>query len=252
MSDTSDPQSESPREQGISLEELSQAYAEAMGEYGPRRGEPNGSEQTGTPEEQRVASSLKPDDEPPVPQADTGEVDDACELCPRTILEAMLFVGGFENEPLASTRAAELMRGVEPGEIPDLVDQLNRRYSQNGCPYRVVSQGAGYRLALHGAFSAVRNKFYGRVRQTRLSQAAIDVLAIVAYRQPLTSEEVSNLRGTASSHLLAQLVRRRLLRIDRPPGKRRPAHYFTTDRFLKLFDLETLDDLPQAEEIDNR
>ena len=252
MSDTPDPQSEPPQEQEISLEELSQAYAEAMGGGGPRPGEPNGSGQAGTPEEPPVASLEAPDDEPPVGQADSSEADDACQLCPRTILEAMLFVGNRENEPLTSVRAAELMRGVEPGEIPGMVDQLNQRYSESGGPYRVVSQEAGYRLVLHKAFSAVRNKFYGRVRQARLSQAAVDVLAIVAYRQPLTSEEVSSLRGTPSSHLLAQLVRRRLLRIERPPGKRRPAHYFTTDRFLELFNLETLDDLPQAEELQQR
>ena len=122
----------------------------------------------------------------------------------------------------------------------------------NCCPYRVVSQGSGYRLALRRTFYPVRNKFYGRVREAQLSQAAIDVLAIVAYQQPLTSEEVSSLRGTPSSHILTQLVRRRLLRIERPPGKQRPAHYHTTDRFLELFGLESLDDLPQAEELESR
>ena len=119
-------------------------------------------------------------------------------------------------------------------------------------PYRIVGAGSGYRLSLLEAFDSVRDRFHGRVRQARLSQAAVDVLAIVAYRQPLTSDEISSLRGTPSGNLLRQLVRRRLLRIERSEGKRQPAEYFTTDRFLELFRLESLEDLPQAEELEQR
>jgi len=93
----------------------------------------------------------------------------------------------------------------------------------------------------------VRNKFYGRVREAKLSQAAIDTLAIVAYRQPLTSETVSQLRGTLSGHLLTQLVRRQLLTAERLEDSRR-MQYRTTDRFLELFGLESLEELPDSEE----
>jgi segregation and condensation protein B len=164
----------------------------------------------------------------------------------------MLFVGNRACEPLSCARAAELMRGVEPGEIPDLVEQLNRRYASNGCPYHIVSEGAGYRLALCEEFSGVRNKFYGRLREARLSQAAIDVLAIVAYQQPITAEEVTSLRGTPSGPLLAQLVGRRLLAIERPSEKPRSARYRTSSRFLELFGLERLEDLPQSDELELR
>ena len=80
----------------------------------------------------------------------------------------------------------------------------------------------------------MRNRFYGRIREARLSQAAIDVLALVAYQQPITGEKLGRLRGKPSSHMLAHLVRRGLLRIERPDPKRRISHYRTTDRFLKL------------------
>ena len=164
----------------------------------------------------------------------------------------MLFVGNRESRSLSAVRAAGLMRGVEPEEIAGLVGELNRRYAANGCPYHVASEGGGYRLTLRKAFHPLRNRFYGRVREARLSQAAIDVLAIVAYQQPLTSEKVGRLRGKPSSHLLAQLVRRGLLRIERRQAKRRTAQYFTTDRFLELFGLQSLDDLPQSEELDRQ
>jgi len=74
----------------------------------------------------------------------------------------------------------------------------------------------------------------------------------VAYRQPIVAEDVNRLRGIPSGHLLAQLVRRQLLRIERPQRKPRPIHYRTTDRFLELFGLESLDDLPQSEELEKR
>ena len=84
----------------------------------------------------------------------------------------------------------------------------------------------------------MRDQFFGRIRQARLSQTAIDILAIVAYQQPLTAEQINTVRGKSSGHVLSQLVHRGLLRIERLPGKRRPAQYYTTDRFLRLFGLE--------------
>jgi len=161
-------------------------------------------------------------------------------------------VGNQENRPLTASRAAELMRGVEEGEIPAIVKELNGGYAANDCPYRVERDGGGYKLALTEKYHGLRNRFHGRVRQTRLSQAAIDVLALVAYKQPLTGDEVSRLRDKPSSHVLSQLVRRGLLRIERKKTKRRTAQYFTTDRFLELFDMQSLEDLPLSEELDRQ
>jgi len=243
MSNTPQPSAEPPEEQAISLDELSRAYVDAIGP-----GADAGRDEESVPD--AAEGETVPEDLPPAeePEADDGP----CPIGPDTILEAMLFVGNRENEPLSAARAAELMRGVEPGEIRGLVDGLNRRYEADGCPYHITSEGPGYRLVLRRSFDPIRNKFYGRIRQAHLSQAAVDVLAIVAYRQPLTRDQVDTLRGTPSSHVLAQLVRRRLLKVVRPSGKRQPGQYHTTERFLDLFGLESLGDLPQAEEPEPR
>jgi len=252
MSDASDsPPGSEPED--VSLDALSEAYAQAMGRSAEVRAEspPEGGEPppaTDAPPPFPEHSEISPEEVEPPEEDD----DDPCPISPTSIFEAMLFVGDIENRPLSAVRAAELMRGVSPGEISDLVDGLNRRYAANGCPYRIVSEGAGYRLTLHKRFQAVRDRFYGRAREARLSQAALDVMAIVAYRQPITSEDVTRLRDHPSGHILSQLVRRQLLRIERPPGKRRPITYHTTDRFLELFGLESLDDLPQTEDVENR
>jgi segregation and condensation protein B len=99
-------------------------------------------------------------------------------------------------------------------------------------------------------FAPLHDKLLGRVREAKLSQAAIDILAVVAYQQPVTRAEIDKLRGKPAGAMLGQLVRRDLLRIERPDTKPREPKYYTTDRFLALFGLNTLDDLPRSQELD--
>jgi segregation and condensation protein B len=259
MTEAPDRPDDSPKE--ISLDELTQAFAQVMGaepraefqaDAQPPAEAPAGdrAETVATaPGPEQAADETPPRDAPVV--ADV-EAEPACEVCPRTILEAMFFVGNRASEPLSAGRAAELMRGVEQGDVLDLVDELNRRYAADGCPYEIVSEGSGYRLVLRKSFCAIRNRFYGRTREARLSQAAIDVLAIVAYQQPIDADRVSQMRDKPSGHILSQLLRRGLLRIERKQvegKKKRVVHFFTTDRFLEMFGLESLEDLPKTEDM---
>jgi len=240
---------DSDDQEPISLDELARAFAQVMGTP------PQGS----APEEPRpaVAEAAEGPGElqPPTPEPTVAVeelADGAGPVTPMGILEAMLFVGDRDNRPLTAARAAELMRGVEPGEIDGLIEELNGRYARSCCPYFVAEDSDGYRMTLRRPFHPLREQFYGRIREARLSQAAIDVLAIVAYQQPLSAEQIGAVRGRPSGPVLSQLVHRRLLRIERLPGKRRTVQYFTTDRFLQLFGLQTLADLPQSEEIDRQ
>jgi len=231
----------------ISLDELAQAFAQVMGaspaDRAARHAPPRAAE-----------SATGSDDlQPPPHEPGFGQTsDDAGPVTPLGILEAMLFVGDRGRRPLTAARAAELMRGVEQGEIAGLVGELNRRYTESNCPYYVAENSDGYRMTLRRPFHPLREKFFGRVRAARLSQATIDVLAIVAYQQPVTAEQITTVRSKPSGHVLAQLVHRGLLRIERLPGKRRVVQYFTTDRFLNLFGLQTLADLPQSEELERQ
>ena len=247
MSSSPDPPFESqPR--GISLDELAEAFAQVMGTQ-PRRAAEAVAPESESPQAPPAAEAA--DVAPPTAEAPAEmppEGDECCPLSPRTILEAMLFVGNRENRPLSAARAADLMRDVEPDEIPTLVDELNRSYEARGAACRIISEGDGYLLVLRRELHGLRDRLYGRLREAKLSQAAIDVLALVAYQQPTTGENISQLRGRPSSHVLAHLVRRGLLRIERPETKPRTPHYFTTDRFLQLFNLGSLADLPRSED----
>jgi segregation and condensation protein B len=111
-------------------------------------------------------------------------------------------------------------------------------------------QGTGYVLALRPGFRGVTDKLYGTAREARLSPAAIDVLALVAYRQPVTRPEIDSLRGAESAGLLRQLVRRGLVTIvQRGEPSQRDVCYGTTGRFLELFGLASLDDLPRTQDL---
>jgi segregation and condensation protein B len=233
----SQPNPEPAAPSGISLRELTAAFAQALGF---RRATP----EPAAPVAEAVAPRTPEAEPTPVP----AEPVDPCPISPQSILEALLFVGNRDAQPLTARQAAELMRGVKPGEIGELVDRLNARYNERGCPYQVINEGPGYRLTLRKSFASLRDRFYGRIREARLSQAAIDVLAIVAYRQPIAADEVRRLRDKPSGRLLSQLVRRGLLCVEREDAAPHKLRYHTTDRFLDLFGLGSLDDLPQSEE----
>jgi segregation and condensation protein B len=245
-----------PDDQGLSLEDLGQAYAALLnkgadpypeaGEAVERAGE--AAEQGGVPE--RAGAGKGGDSGEEVTPVLRGADEAACEVTPRSILEAMLFVGHPTGEPMTSERIAGLMRGVRPAEIDDLVRELNEEYEAEGAPYAILSAGAGYQLALRPEFGPLRDHFYGRLREARLSQAAVDCLAIIAYNQPITAEQIDRLRGKPSGQILSQLVRRDLLRIERPAEKNAKPTYWTTGRFLDLFGLEGLEELPRSQELE--
>ena len=153
---------------------------------------------------------------------------------PAPILEAMLFVGGAGNQPLESQQVARLMRGVRPAEIDALVRQLNADYDARRCPYTIAAEGAGYRLRLRDQHARLRDKFYGKARQARLSQAAIEVLVAGGLQPAALGRRGQPLRGTPSGAILTQLVRRQLLQIEREPGERRPlSHHRSISRSVR-------------------
>ena len=223
-----------------SLDDLSQAFAKVM------------RKQTGDKEEENASPAApdSTDEKPAEPEPKTAVIEDACPITPKSIVEAILFVGHPENEPIEAASIAKLLRGVDEQEVDSLICELNSDYEADELPFRILAEGAGYSLQLLAEFDSVRERFYGRIRQVRLSQLAIDVLAVVAYHQPVTREEVDKLlnNGVPSGRVLNQLVRRDLLarRTTEDSPKRR--EFITTDRFLDLFELSDLGDLPQSED----
>ena len=173
-------------------------------------------------------------------------------VCPESILEAMLFVGDRENRPLSLRRACELIRNLSETEALEILADLNERYYREGTPYKIVRDGEGFRLSLLDAYNDIVAQFGGKTKEFKLSQSAIDVLALVAYRQPITFDAIVEVRAGAAS-VLSQLVKRDLVSVEKQTvDKKKISVYRTTDRFLKLFNLKSLDELPVIGDIDYR
>jgi segregation and condensation protein B len=163
------------------------------------------------------------------------------------IVEAMLFVGG---SPLTLERAQTAIRGLTEDQFAEYLQTLNRDYRHQGRPYAIQAQPPGHVLVLRSRYRPVVERLFGQVKEARLSLPALDVLSLVAYRQPVTKPEVDSLRGAESGGLLRQLVRRGLIAVvQRGEAGQREISYGTTPRFLELFKLSSLDDLPQTQDL---
>ena len=121
---------------------------------------------------------------------------------PLQIVEALLFVGG---PPLTAEVAADAIRGLSPDQFRECIDALNRLYRAQNRPYSVVHGPSGYVLRVGRKYAAVRERLFGGPREARLNQPALDVLSLVAYRQPVTKSEVDAARGADSGGVLRQL-----------------------------------------------
>jgi segregation and condensation protein B len=162
------------------------------------------------------------------------------------IVEALLFAGG---QPLTAELAGHTIRGLGPDQFRTVIDELNRQYRREGRPFAVREQPGGWALELKSTFAALRERLTGGPRAARLSVAQLDVLAVVAYKQPVTRSEVDAIRGAESAGLLRQLIRLGLVAVqDNVPGFEEPA-FNTTARFLELFGLRSLDELPRTSDL---
>ncbi len=234
LRETAHQSAEPSRESPLSLSRLREAFAAMLGEPAAKYKDRD--------------ETAKGENEP---SNSNSNLSSACEINPHSVVEAMLFVGRPDNGPISARELAGAMRGVSPAEIKAAVNDLNELYDADQAPYLIEQSGSGYRLALRPEFERARNKFYGRVKEARLSPAALEVLSVLAYNQPATIEQLNELRCAACGAALATLVRRKLVRLDRETSSKKPPLYSTTERFLKLFGLESLAALPRSEELEN-
>lgn len=164
------------------------------------------------------------------------------------VLEALLFASG---EPVQPSEIAEAF-DMELGEVVETLEELRRSYDRDAqAGLTLESVAGGYRLATRSDLGDWVRLFFRRRNRTRLSPAALETLAIVAYRQPVTVPEIQAIRGKDPTAALKNLVDKRLLRIL---GKKKvvgsPLLYGTSKQFLIHFGLDSLDDLPSIEEFD--
>ena len=136
--------------------------------------------------------------------------------------------------------------------VKQAIDHLNSEYAQSGRSFRIERLAGGWQLLTLSKFGPLLTRVHGAKAQGRLTPAALDTLAIIAYRQPTLRSELEAVRGVACGDVLRGLMERRLVRITgRAEELGRPMLYGTTSEFLRVFGISRLEDLPQARELRN-
>jgi len=165
------------------------------------------------------------------------------------VVEALLIAA---DDPLGAARLASVLgRRVGAKEIRAYVDDLNEEYAQTGRSFRIVEVAGGFQLSVHSEFAPWIRQLMREKVAPRLSQASLETLAILAFKQPITKAEVEHIRGVSADGVLRQLMEKGLIRISgRSDAPGRPLLYGTTRDFLKHFGLKTLFDLPKLRELE--
>lgn len=168
----------------------------------------------------------------------------------QALCEAILAVA---REPVAAEALAEVAgEGVSVADVESALAQVHLRHEADGSGLVVERVGGGWRLATRPEHEGPLRQFLGLRSRARLSQAGLEVLAIVAYRQPITLPEINFLRGVNSAAVIRTLIDRKLLAVaGRKQVVGTPLLYRTTREFLVHFGLPDLASLPSLEEVEH-
>ncbi|MAP70825.1 MAG: SMC-Scp complex subunit ScpB [Candidatus Marinimicrobia bacterium] len=164
------------------------------------------------------------------------------------IIEALLFAS---SEPLTQKKINLIFDNNS--NSPDLESQvikLNNKYSEQGHSIEILNLDGGYQIRTKADFDYYVRKLLNNSSQSHLSQAALETLSIISYKQPISKPDVESIRGVDCSGVLKTLLTKLLIKIkgrDNSPG--RPLVYATTNEFLQVFGLNRLSDLPKLKEV---
>jgi segregation and condensation protein B len=163
-------------------------------------------------------------------------------------IEAMILAA---PEPIPGRKIAQVMDKVTPSRVAEAVSRLNTRYSDSSSSMRIREIAGGYQHYIMPEYVGYVEDLFSRRRKLRLTRAALETVAIVAYRQPVTKSEIEHIRGVASDGVLQNLMEKGMVTIvGRAKTVGKPLQYGTTDEMLKFFGLNSLNDLPKIEEIE--
>jgi segregation and condensation protein B len=165
-----------------------------------------------------------------------------------TVVEGLLFIVGDEGLKIEQT--AEVI-GLTIEETQDIFDRLTSKYSSDTFGIEIVIYGGVYKFLSKAIIHSFAKKLFQDNKKNKLSQSALETLAIVAYKQPVTRVEVEELRGVGCDMMLRKLVARNLIRESgRSEAPGRPILYEVTDEFMDSFKLYSLNELPELNSYD--
>ncbi len=197
-------------------------------------------------EETDEAEPVQPDTEDDTEEQDT-ETPADFEATLETVVEAVLFAS---DEPLSPKRLVDIAEAGSVKDVNACVKMLNRTYRETGRSFRIEKISGGYQMMTLSAFNSWITKLIKVRSDNKLTPAGLEALAIVAYKQPIIRADVEAIRGVASGEILRNLMYKGMVKIvGRAEVIGRPMLYGTTKKFLDVFGLNTLKDLPKIEEL---
>lgn len=165
----------------------------------------------------------------------------------KSTVEALIFASG---DPLSTTKIGHVLSDADAKSIQTAVDELRREYVDSPRPFTLEEVAGGYQFLTKPEFNESIGKLRKAKEEGKLSTAAVETLAIIAYRQPIKRVDIESIRGVQAGPLIRALMERGLVRIsgrEDVPGA--PLLYGTTDLFLETFGLRSLEDLPKPDEV---
>ncbi|MCL2271590.1 MAG: SMC-Scp complex subunit ScpB [Treponema sp.] len=163
------------------------------------------------------------------------------------LVEAILYL---ESDPIDEGAIARIS-GISKDAVKAALEKLNKRYASGGCGLELSYIGGGVMISAKRDYWECLKERYGKKNEGKISRAAMETLAIVAYSQPVTRAEIEKIRGVSADNMIRLLLEKELVR---ETGKKeipgRPVMYGTTKEFLKVFGLNSISELPKLSEAD--
>jgi segregation and condensation protein B len=174
----------------------------------------------------------------------------------KSVIEALVF---SSDEPIPESEIIKAIQAIDgdeteisPEDVQKSIEELNSFYSANNSAIHIVKIANGFLHATKPEYAKYVGYLSTEKSKRRLSQAALETLSIIAYKQPITKPELESIRGVNSDYMLTALLEKQLITIaGRAETIGRPLLYKTTDEFLKYFGLKDLNDLPKPREIED-
>ena len=164
------------------------------------------------------------------------------------IVEALIFAS---DVPIATSQIRGLIDNATPAQIKKAVDELNHAYQQTGRAIHIIEVAGGFQMVTRESYSPWVSKLFHKRIKSKLSQAALETLSVVAFKQPISRTEVAAIRGVNCDAVVRTLLERKLIAIKgRGEGQGRPLLFTTTREFLRYFGVNSIEDLPKPREIE--
>jgi segregation and condensation protein B len=179
--------------------------------------------------------------------AEEDDFADGMDVTVESVIEAVLFAS---DEPLSDQRLVNIVDTGSVKQIRECIENLNKKYDNGNFAFRIEQIAGGYQMMTLGSYNIWLKKLLRARTDTKLSQAALETLAIISYKQPIIRADIEAIRGVAAGEMIRSLMYKGLVKIvGRAEVLGRPMLYGTTKKFLDSFGLNTLKDLPKIEEL---